>query len=115
MEAKRLNEVIHGAIFGKNIRDYKEVKDFYKDAISDVDISGLKINIISEEKEVLEWILDHPEFDFNSLFDNYYLEHESYSYKNEELLQYFKVYYETLIFKLNKYNKKEFLIKLSEF
>lgn len=114
METKKLNEAIHAAIFGKNIRQYKEVKDFYKDAISDIDISNLKINIVKEEKEIFEWILDHPDYDFNALFDNYYLKKEMYNYTNEEFYEYFKVYYKTLIFKLEKYNKKDYLIKLSE-
>ncbi|WBX76586.1 hypothetical protein PG911_18540 [Tenacibaculum ovolyticum] len=73
------------------------------------------MDVIKEQKEVFEWILAHPNYDFNALFDNYYLEHERYGYTNDEFYEYFKVYYDDLLFTLDKYSKKEFIIKLEDF
>lgn len=114
MEEERLNEAIHGAIFSKNIRKYKEVKDFYKE-IDSVDISNVKLDIVNEQKEVFEWVLANPNYDFNALFDNYYLEHEKYGFTNEEFYDYFKIYYNDLLFILDKHSKKEFIIKIEDF
>ena len=110
MEEKRLIEAIHGAIFNKDVKGIKDVKDFYKHATNDIDISKLKLDIIKEQKEVFEWILQHPEYNFNALFEGYYIPF----YSNKELFNYFNVYYQKIVFTLDKYNKKEFVIKLKD-
>ena len=112
MEKQKLNEAIHKAVFGKNIKNIREIGDFYKD-INLKDISNLNHNVVNEQKEVFEWIFENPNYDFNGLFDNHYL--ERYGFTNEEFLRYFKVYYDDLLFIIDKYNKKEFLIKSEDF
>jgi hypothetical protein len=52
-----------------------------------------------------EWILDNPSYNFNGLFNTHY--------SNTELYNYFEVYYQDLVFILDNYNKKNFLIKPS--
>ncbi len=111
METIRLENAIHGAIFNKNVKGIKKVKDFYKDATADIDISGLRINVINEQIVVFKWILEHPDYDFNSLFDGYFAQF----YSNEELFNYFKVYFEDINFLLKRYKEKKFIIKLSDF
>jgi hypothetical protein len=110
METKRLENAIHGAIFNKNVKGIKKVKDFYKDATADIDISGLRINVVNEQIEVFKWILEHPDYDFISLFEGYFAQF----YTNEELFSYFKVYYEDINFILKRYNEKKFIIKYSD-
>lgn len=110
METKRLENAIHGAIFNKNVKGIKEIKDFYKD-IDYSDSSKMDIKIINEQIEIFKWILEHPDYDFNSLFDGYFAQF----YTNEELFNYFKVYYEKNIFLLKRYKEKKFIIKYSDF
>jgi len=114
MEEQQLNDAIHGAIFERNIRKYKEIKDFYKE-INFSDLSNIKIEILNDKIKVFEWILANPEYDFNALFDSYYLEHEKYGYTNEELYKYFEIYYEDLLFTLDRYKRKEYIIKLDDY
>lgn len=110
MEEKKLIDAIHGAIFNKDVKRIKEIKDFFKD-INFSDLSKMDIKIATENKEIFEWILNHPDYDFNSLFDNYYKKY----YSNQELYEYFKVYYKKTVFIIEKYNKKQFIIKPSDF
>ncbi|VXB82615.1 conserved hypothetical protein [Flavobacterium sp. 9AF] len=110
MEEKKLETAIHNAIFNKDVKGIKKIKDFYKDAIEDIDLSNLKIDYIEDQKVVFEWILENPDYNFNALFDGYF----SQFYTNQELYDYFKVYTKKLIFMLEKYNKKDYLIKISE-
>jgi len=109
VEEKRLIYIIHGAIFNKDVKGIKEVKDFFKN--SNGDISKLDFKIIKEQKEVFEWIFEHPNYDFNGLFDNYFAQF----YSNKELLDYFKIYYKRVLFLEKKYSKKEFFIKPEDF
>lgn len=106
MEEKRLSITIHGAVFNKNILKINSVKNFYTD-ITKVDISNMNMEIVNENKKVLEWILENPDYDFNSLFETHYT--------NQELFSYFKIYYQNLIYIINRYNKKDFIIKPDDF
>jgi len=107
MEEKRLINAIHGAIFRKDVKNIKSVKDFYQDATGDINISNIKLDVVNEHKEVLEWILEHPEYDFNSLYETHYT--------NQELNRYFKVYYDKLIYMINRHNNKNYIIKPTDF
>jgi hypothetical protein len=89
MEEKKISIAIIAAIYGKNIRNIKTVKDLYKDATGNIDISNIKHNILLEHKKIFEWILNNPSYDFNSLFET--------GFTNEELLKFFKVYYQNIL------------------
>jgi|GEM_PF-1405424 len=102
MEEKRLSNTIHGTVFNKNILKIQSVKDFYTD-ITKVDISNMNMEIVNENKTVFEWILENPDYDFNSLFETHHT--------NEELLRYFKIYYQNLVYIIDRYHKKDFIIK----
>jgi hypothetical protein len=110
METIRLENAIHGAIFNKNVKGIKEVKDFYKD-YNYCDISSNDNNNLNNQIEVFEWILENPDYDFNSLFDGYFAQF----YTNDELFNYFKVYHENILYKIKRYNEKKFIIKYSDF
>lgn len=107
MEQKRIINAIHAAVLNRNIKNIKSIGDFYKDASGDIDISNLRLDVVNEHKEVFEWILDNPNYNFNGLFDT--------QFSNNELYNYFTIYYQDLLFKLDKFSKKEFFIKPSSF
>lgn len=65
------------------------------------------MDVVNEQKEVFEWILANPDYDFNSLFEM--------RYTNKELYEYFKVYYERILFLIKKYNNKEYTITPEDF
>ena len=51
----------------------------YKFATSDIDLTNLKIDIVLRNKEILEWVIQHPEYDYKGLLDSHY--------SNEELFR----------------------------
>ncbi|AZB31174.1 MULTISPECIES: hypothetical protein [Chryseobacterium] len=106
MEQKLILDAIHGAVWRKKIREIFTLKDMYKDMTGDSDLSNLKIDIVLKNKEIFEWIIQHPEYDYKELLES--------PYSNEELFRFFKIYYESIIFKLNKYFSGDYTIRLSE-
>ncbi|GFD75538.1 hypothetical protein MHM83_02975 [Tenacibaculum sp. Mcav3-52] len=112
MEEQKIEEALHSAIYGKNIKKIKELKDFFKD-IEKGDISGIDIELLKSKKEIFRWIVDNPNYDFNKLFDNYFLINNNYS--NNDIYEYAKLFYERIQFFIDKYDKKEFIIKYEDF
>lgn len=106
MEDKLILDVIHAAVWRKRVSQIFTLKDIYKNVQEDVDLTNLQIDVVLRNKEVFEWILQHPEFDYKGLLESHY--------SNEELFRFFKIYYESIIFKLDKYFRGDFIIKLSE-
>lgn len=90
----------------KKISQIYTLKDIYKDIIADCDLSNIELDKFIKNKEVFEWIIEHPEFDYKGLLESHY--------SNDELFRFFKIYYESIIFKLDKYFRGDFIIKLSE-
>lgn len=82
------------------IREIKNLKD-YCSQFRSIDSSKLKIDIAFKTKEELEWALAHPEFDFTSLLPT--------EYTNSELYDFLKIYYEYILFSIEKYKKGEFV------
>ena len=85
MEKKKLSDAIHSATFNENIKSIKSIKDIYSE-IKYADISNLKISVVEEEIEVFKWILENPDYDFNSLLES--------RYTKQELFEYFKIFYQ---------------------
>jgi len=106
MDEKILLYKIDGSMFRRNIRNIHSLKDMYKNMTADCDISNIKIDNFLETKRVFEWILEHPEYDYKTLIES--------DYSNEMLYNYFKIYYEDIIFTLDKYFSGDYLIRLSE-
>ena len=106
MDNEILTYKINASMFRKNINDIYSLKDIYKDMTADSDISNIKVEVLLESKEVFEWILKHPEYDYSQFTE--------YDYSNEILYNYFKIYYEDILFKLDKYLKGDTVIRLSE-
>jgi len=78
----------------------------YKDMTGDSDLSNLKIDIVLKNKEIFEWIIQHPEYDYKELLES--------PYSNEELFSFFKIYYEDITYTLNKYFSGDYVIRVSE-
>jgi len=112
MEEKKLIRTIHAALYHNNVRKVSTIKDFYRD-INYRDLTNMSISKSNEIIKILEWIIENPKYDFNKLFDNYYL--EKFGYTNEELYKYLKVYHQNMIFCKQKYNKNEFTICYADF
>lgn len=106
MEDRLILDVIHAAVWRKRISQIYTHKDMYKLVTGDIDLTNLKIDIVLRNKEVFEWIIEHPEYDYKSLLESHY--------SNEELFRFFKIYYEDIIYTLNKYFSGDYLIRLSE-
>ncbi len=106
MENKLILEAIHGAVWRKKISQIYTLKDIYKDMIADCDLSNIELDKFIKNKEVFEWIIEHPEYDYKGLLESHY--------SNEELFRFFKIYYENLIFILNKYFSGDYVIRISE-
>ena len=106
MEENKILDAIHGATLNYSVRKIKELKDFYSD-VTYVSLKNLNLVKVKETKEVMEWILQHPNYDFNSLLPTIY--------SNEELYEYLKVYYENILFEIDCYNRGKFIIKPSDF
>jgi hypothetical protein len=104
MEAKDLDEILHGILCFKKVKTIFNLKDLNK---NESDISSLKLDITLKIKKTLEWVLENPEFDYKTLLDS--------SYSNEELLRFFKIYYEDVLFKLDRYFNGHYIIKPSDF
>ena len=112
MEEKRLIKAIHAAVFQRDIRNYTELKDFYRN-INYKDLRNMSANKSQEIKEIFEWIVQNPEYDFNKLFDNYYS--DKFGYTNNELYRFFKLYYMDIVYCSNKYNNNEFIVQYADF
>ncbi|MDQ0783950.1 hypothetical protein [Chryseobacterium sp. W4I1] len=101
-----LGDVLHSVLHFQKVSQIYTHRDIYKYVVADIDLSNLKIDIVLRNKEVFEWVIQHPEYDYKSLLES--------SYSNEELFRFFKIYYKDIIFKLDKYFSENYLIKLSE-
>ncbi|WP_128330260.1 hypothetical protein [Apibacter sp. HY039] len=101
MDKKTLLYTIHEAIYYANVKSIKTHKDY-----TSKDISKYTIKSFKKEISIFEWILAHPEYDFNSLFPT--------RYTNKELYVYFKIYHKDLLFMLNKFKKREYIITISD-
>lgn len=101
-----LGDVLHGVLHFQKVSQIYTHRDMYKYVVADIDLSNLKIDIVLRNKEVFEWVIQHPEYDYTGLLES--------SYSNEELFRFFKIYYKDIIFKLNKYFSEDYLIRLSE-
>lgn len=106
MDEILLEDVLHSALCFRKVKQIYTHKDMYKFITADIDLSNLKIDIVLKNKEVFEWVKQHPEYDYKKLLKS--------PYSNEELFRFFNIYYEDIIFKLNKYFSEDYLIKLSE-
>jgi len=104
METKELDEILHGILCFKKVKTIFNLKDLNK---NESDISNLKLDITLKIKKTLEWVLENPEYDYKGLLES--------PYSNEELFRFFKIYYEDVIFKLNKYFSGDYIIKPSDF
>lgn len=54
------------------------------------------------KKVALEWALQNPDFDFNSIFQT--------NYSNKTLFQWLLIEYENIFFVMEKYQKGEFVL-----
>lgn len=112
MKKEQLIETLHSALFNRDIRKHLEVKDFYR-MIDYADLTNLSKDEITKSIKVFKWVTKNPNYNFNQLFENYYL--EKHGYTNDELYSYFKLYLENLELSLDKYIKNEFVIRFSDF
>lgn len=106
MDQKLILDAIHAAVWRKRVSQIYTHKDMYKFVTGDIDLSNLKIDIVLKNKEIFEWIIKHPEYDYKGLLES--------PNTNEDLFRFFTIYYEDILFKLNKYLSGDYLIKLSE-
>lgn len=106
MEDKLILDAIHAAVWRKRISQISTHKDLYANIIEDIDLTNLNVDIVLRNKEVFEWIIQHPEYDYKGLLES--------RNSNEELFRFFKIYYEDIIYTLNKYFSGDCVIRLSE-
>lgn len=106
MDQKLLDDALHGILYFRKVKQIYTHKDMYKFITADVDLSNLKIDIVLRNKKIIEWVMQHPEYDYKRLLES--------PYNNDELFRFFTIYYEDIIFKLNKYFSGDYLIRLSE-
>lgn len=99
-------EETHAAVWRRAIKNIYTLKDMFKNVSEDIDISNIDIDYHLNAKQVFEWIIAHPEYNYKGLLES--------NYNNEELLRFFKIYYEYIIFRLEKYLNGDYLITLSE-
>lgn len=106
MEDKLILDATHAAIWRQRISQIYEHKDMYKH-INFRDISNINIEGVLKKKEIFEWIIEHPEYDYKKLLESHY--------NNEELFRFFKIYYEDILYTLDRYFKEDYIIRLSDF
>jgi len=106
MDTKILDDTLHGILCFQKVRQIYTQKDMYKNAKEDIDLTNLNIDVVLKNKEVIEWVVQHPEYDYKALLESHY--------ENEELNRFFKVYQLHNIFILEKYLNGDYLIRLSE-
>lgn len=106
MEDKLILDATHAAVWRKRVSQIYTHKDMYKFVTGDIDLSNLNIDIVLKNKEIFEWIVKHPEYDYKGLLES--------PNTNEDLFRFFTIYYEDLIFILNKYLSGDYIIRLSE-
>ncbi|WDF47807.1 hypothetical protein PQ459_04845 [Chryseobacterium sp. KACC 21268] len=107
MNDNKLQQKINIAMFRKNISSIHSLKDIYKNLSGEYDLKNIDIDILLETKKVFEWILEHPEYNYTQFSD--------YEYSNEILYNYFKIYYQDILYRLDKYFKEDYIIKYSDF
>lgn len=78
-----------------NLKDY--YKTIIKKDIIDVDIKLIK-NIIEE----VDWAIENPNYDFNSILET--------DYSNKMLYDWFKIYKQNLLFIIDKFNQGQYVI-----
>lgn len=113
MEVEKIRKTLHGVLYNRNIVKIKEVKDFYDESIKKVDISKLNIELINEDIEVLVWIFSNPNYNLNEALDDYY--EERFGFTNDDILQYLHVYYERILFLVDKFNNGKRELVYSDF
>lgn len=106
MDLKILDDTLHGILCFQKVRQIYTQKDMYKNAKENIDLTNLKIDVVLRQKKVLEWVAQHPEYDYKTLLKS--------QYENEELNRFFKIYQLHNIFILEKYLKGDYIIRLSE-
>jgi len=106
MDRKILWEETHAAVWRRPIKDIFTLKDMYKNVTEDIDISQIDIDYHLNAKKSFEWIIENPNYDYKELLES--------PYSNEELFRFFKIYYEDIIYTLNKYFSGDYVIRLSE-
>jgi hypothetical protein len=106
MDDKPILDATHAAIWRQRISQIYEHKDMYKH-ISSKDVSSMNIDGVLKKKEIFEWIIQHPEYDYKGLLESHY--------SNEELFRFFKIYYEDILYVLDRYFKEDYIIKYSDF
>lgn len=106
MEEKLILDATHAAIWRQRISQIYTLKDIYKH-INYRDISSINIDGVLKKKEIFEWIIQHPEYNYRGLLESHY--------SNEELFRFFKIYYEDILYVLDRYFKEDFIIKYSDF
>ena len=112
IKEQQLIETLHLALHNSNIREFSEIKDFYKN-IEYRDLTKLSKSKISKSIKIFKWVVENPDYGFNQLFENYY--ENKFGYTDNDLYNYFKLYYKNLKFCLVKYERKEFIIRFSDF
>ncbi|WEK69023.1 MAG: hypothetical protein P0Y62_14355 [Candidatus Chryseobacterium colombiense] len=106
MEDKIISDAIHAAISRKRLSQIYTHRDMYKN-INYRDISDINIDGVLKSKKIFEWIIEHPNYDYKGLLESHY--------SNEELFRFFKIYYEDIIYTLNRFFKEDYIIKYSDF
>jgi hypothetical protein len=106
MKKEKISDLLHEITYRKKITSYKKISDFYIDK-EECNISNINLNDIDNQKEIISWLLNNPDYDFKSV--NYT------EFNNSEIFNYLKVYYDDLLFILDKYKKKEFIIRYEDF
>lgn len=99
-------DTTHAAIWRQRISQIYEHKDMYKH-ISSKDVSSMNIDGVLKKKEIFEWIIKHPEYNYKGLLESHY--------SNEELFRFFKIYHEDILYMLDRYFKEDYIIKYSDF
>ncbi len=106
MEDKLILDATYAAIWRQRVSQIYTHKDLYKH-INFRDISNINIDGVLKRKEIFEWIIQHPEYDYKSLLDS--------KNSNEDLFRFFKIYYQDILYILDRHFKEYCIIKYSDF
>lgn len=97
-------EHLFGVLYGTYntpLSKIKTLKDYYK-TFTSVDLINLDIDLFKNIIDEVEWALENPDYDFNSILET--------DYPNDMLYKWFKIYRQHLLFMIDKYNQGQFII-----
>lgn len=63
-EDKLIPDATYAAVWRKRISLIYTHKDLYANIIGDINLTNLNVDIVLRNKEVFEWIIQHPEYDY---------------------------------------------------